>query len=111
MFENYKKELGISLQEMKSADWFKDLPKESQELAIQNTKEFYTPPNKMENTILNIALNQYLSDFPFSNISWKKWLDYCAKNFTWANPTIGNGQINLHKRRFASDMIIDGSIL
>ena len=53
---DYKKQLGLALNDMKQADWFKELDSNTQKDAIDQVKEYYTPPDAMENTLLNIAI-------------------------------------------------------
>ena len=91
-FPNPKKQLGIALNELKAAAWFKDLSPDDQQFAIQSTKDFYTPPNPMENTCLNLAISAYQLT--------EKWQQFCQEHFPWANPVLGNAQVNLSKRAF-----------
>lgn len=94
---NWKKELGMCLQEIKSSEWFKELSTDLQEIVLSDTKEIYSPPDKIQNTLINMSLK-------YSGY-WDKWVKNCYDNFPWADPIKGNAEVNIHKRNFNSKAI------
>ena len=97
---HYKKELGLSLNEIKSADWFKQLDENEQKYALGSVKATYTPPNNMEETLLNITLH---------HSGWEEeWATLCARLFPWGNPIQGGAEIGLAKRAFFTRKLTGG---
>ena len=94
---HYKKELALALQEIKKSNWFAELEKQDQEHCIEMQKAYFTPPNFMQNTLLNACMVQL-------NIM-DAWLRRCANNFPWANPYLSGGEVSLEKVRFFNENI------
>lgn len=97
--KNAKKELGLSLQEMKSAQWFIDLPKELQDEAIAQEKASFTPPDQISNTLTNIDLQ--------GRGLWGDWVKLCFEHFPWGDPKNGSAEIKLTKRNFYTARIAE----
>lgn len=89
---NYKKQMNMALNEMKKEPWFIELDAKTQKMVIDQTKEFYTPPNNIELTLMNIAIQPL----------WHEWEDLCKNQFPWADPTDGGADVRLAKRNFVS---------
>lgn len=88
-FQNPKKELGMALQEMQRESWYLELPKELQQYATDEIKHGFTPPNPINNTLINI----WLSHAKMFN----EWEKICEEHFPYADPLIGPAQVKLNK--------------
>lgn len=87
---NYQKALGMAQAEVKNAEWFKELNQEGRDFVLQQTKEYYTPPNAMENTLLNLAI-----------MDWNKWVNYAKEAHPYYNgEAFGSGEVRLLKRQY-----------
>lgn len=88
----YKKQLGQALNEIKKSSWFLELDESMQKEALEQTKRCYTPPNDMENTLMNIKLGEINK--------YKEWCEYCSNKFPWADPQKTKGEVGIAKRNF-----------
>ena len=90
---HYKKEAGMQLNDLKSQDWFKAADREIQQEAMDQLKAVFTPPNGMENTLLNIAISDSAKD--------KAWQQMLADKMPYVtNPSSGSAEVGLMKREF-----------
>ena len=91
MLTGSKKEVGMALNEMKSSDWFKALGEEDKSYVLQETKQLYAPPEKYENTLLNLFLQQGYEE---------EFLRYRREIYPYA---VGDtGEVRMLKRLFVS---------
>lgn len=101
---NYKKELGIALQEIKASAWFAELHKDDQGYVLDETKKLYNPPNDIENCMLNITIEVggFIKEY-------KKFtedeLPYMSNNL-FSN----TAQDRFLKRALVSDLICSGKL-
>lgn len=47
----------MALKALKEAQWYQDLSTEDQKDILKSTKQYYSPPDKMQNTLMNIYLD------------------------------------------------------
>lgn len=88
----------MALSEVKNSDWYKELSKDMQEEAIKQQKEYYTPPDNMQNTLLNLTLGN--EEYP--NV-WKDWLELLQNEAPWADPKMTRGAVGLLKQQFFTE--------
>lgn len=86
---NYKKELGMSLQAMKQETWFKELDKETQDIAIEQQKSYFTPPNDMSNCLMKIAIG----DDP-------EWREFLKNSMPWADPNSNSIDVKMARKDY-----------
>jgi hypothetical protein len=79
---NWKKELGLCVNEIKQEDWFKSLTSEEQKELLQQTKERMSPPNNMANTVLNLVLENTTWHEEASKAGWENTLAPCGVDKT-----------------------------
>ncbi len=94
---NLKKELGLALEDVKGSDWFKSLDKETQAIALEQQKDYYTPPRQSSHTLLNIFVSTYCQT---------EWDEYRVKHLPWAGNGNEGGDIAWHKQQFAAPYIL-----
>lgn len=96
MLTGSKKELGMALNEVKSATWYSELSQEDKDYVIQETKDFYTPPDKYENTLLNLWIGK----------DWDVWTEHCRRFYPHYNgEALGGAEVRMLKRRYVSEKL------
>lgn len=83
------------MQDMKQSAWFIDLDKETQQIAIEQLKDFFTPPSELENTLLKILIAN-------SN----EWQDFVKKELPWADPNSNSIEVKFKRREFFKQLTL-----
>ena len=91
LLTGHPKELGQAQQEMRVANWYKELDKETKSQVEEEVKAIYTPPVKVELTLLNMALIPFRDEFQA----------LAAKTYPYAGSN--SKEVNMLKRKFISD--------
>ncbi len=95
---NLKKELGLALGEVKNSNWFKELDKETQAIALEQQKNYYTPPRDEAHFFLNSFVENHCKD---------EWLEYMKQNLPWAETGNEGGDVAWHKNQFVQPYLLN----
>lgn len=82
----------MALGEVKNAEWFKELDKETQAIALEQQKDCYTPPRNQAHALLNIFVATHCQE---------EWEEYVKENLSWAETGNEGGDIAWYKQQFS----------